>query len=354
MIKMDRMTAIVAVIVVILSIVAPVTVVVTATTPGTTAVVNPITFEKVNFYVYFTVSSADNLLPNEDEPMVGGGSTLTDIMTSAFGSSTEYTLELLPTGAVRSVNGVIPDEGKTWVIFQWQPPSGWVYTAPNPTADAFIAENTSYLIAMTGSHTVSGTTVYDVPEIDGPISEALFFIKCDASKYGIKAEQLGEGARGTELLSMLSDGFWMKGSGSSVSDAFIDACRTTFEWDPPESGEGSVILRVPASRCGSLSGDQCIGLEIGSGEGSTIAGWLGIFLGLRDVSVNAFSYLYWNQYSWSDSDYKWGFNGYCLGYYDPAVTKYTAMIYYLSSEGGSGNPFWDIDPYDAQPVNATV
>ena len=86
------------------------------------------------------------------------------------------------------------------------------------------------------------------------------------------------------------------------------------------------------------------------GEAGTIAGWLGIFMGLKDVQVDDL-YIYWNQYSWSDAEYKWNYNGFCLGYYDPGVTKYIGLVYTSGGamEPGDHTPLDSIDPHDFVP-----
>lgn len=310
-------------------------------------------YSSINVYLYFSDGDENNILPNSGTPMKGAGSTLSAIIGNAFEHTEGYEVELLSTGAVGSVNGVEAPNGKSWVIFQWAPPEGWSPTTPGPMGDTTLVENTSYLVALVEYRESSGKTLYTVPEIDGPVSMAVFLLKCNTNEWGINPAQLGEGEEGEAIAEKLSHGgMYIAGYGSDVATAFADACRTAFGWEGPTHEAGALVLRVPESRTAGLTDDQRIGLEMGDGEGGTIPGWLGNFMGLKDVILYD-SFIYWNQYCWSDEEYKWGYNGYCLGYYDPAVTKYFGLAYTESVMVEEGDdrysPFRGIDPHDFVP-----
>jgi len=349
MIRIDRAVIIATVMVVLLSAVVPVSV--TTTAPKAEEVTKSTeAFESINFYVYFNDWNPNNNLPEGRTPLKGSGSTLASVITSAFESSEDYKVELLPTGAVAAVNDVIPEKGKMWVIYQWLPPEGWTPVTPGPLADVTMVENTSYLIAVSEYRESSNKTVYEPPDVRGPVSEAVFYLQC-SDEYDIKPQQLGEGEIGEDLLEKLHRGLYITGQGSSISEAFADACKKSFSWEGPTYESGALILKVPDSRSAGLTEDQKIGLEMGiGGESGTIPGWLGIFMGLKDVNVDNF-YIYWNQYSWSDAEYKWNYNGFCLGYYDPGVIKYVGLVYTSGSamDPGDHTPLDGIDPHDYVP-----
>ena len=350
--KLDRFLIITVALVVTLSVAVPLTVV--STEPSHEEEVRVgYPYQSINLYLYFRDGSANNILPNTNSPMVGAGSTLSSVIENAFEQTDGHKIALLPNGAIGDVDGIEAEDGKMWVIFQWSPPNGWCPVTPGISGDTTLMENTSYLIAMSEYRESSGKTTYTAPDVDGPVSMAVFYLTCSTRTFNVKANQLGDGDRGEDLLEKLNEGMYIVGYGSTVAEAFADACRTTFQWEGPTYEGGAIVLKVPESRSEGLTDDQKIGLEMGDGGSGTIPGWLGTFMGLKDVNI-ADSYIYWNQYSWSDEEYKWGYNGFCLGYYDPSVTKYFALAYMQSNMSPTGDdsnsPFRDLDPHDYIPV----
>ena len=351
--RFDRLAIVAVIAVVALSAAVPLTLVSTAPShEEKPVVINP--FESISIYVFFGNGDQNNILPNTDERMTGAGSSVSSVIENAFDRTDGYEVELLATGAVKSVNGVNAPNGKAWVIFQWIPPEGWTAVTPGVTADAGMVENTSYLVALTESRESAGKVTYTVPDVEGPKSMAVFLLVCSTDQWGVDTAQLGEGEEGIRLAEKLGTrgGLCISGYGSNAAEALADACRKTFGWDGPITEGGALILNVPESRTEGLSEDQKVGLEMGTGKEDTIAGWLGNFMGLKDVILYD-SFIYWNQYSWSDEEYKWGYNGYCLGYYDPAVTKYFGLAYTESAMVEEGDdtysPFRGIDPHDFVP-----
>ena len=303
------------------------------------------TYQHINFYVYFGEDNRKNLLPNDEEngPLVGQGKDMEEIVQNAFSGSDMYTLELNSVGSVQSVNSVEADDGMAWVIFQWGP--GWKALSPGSQIDATLVENTSYMVSLVECSDSGKRVTYKAPEVDGPKSWATFcliyhnysgpvvnYLDCT-----ILPEQLAAGEKGEEYLEQLETGLWISGYGSSAAEALYDACMRAFGWVPFDNGNGGTGLRVPDDRCDNLIDRQKIGLQG--------MGYLENFIGLSDVN-GASGWVYWNQFSWSDEYYSWGFNGYGLGGYDPAVTKFLGLAYQPGGIGGSSNPFQDMDPYD--------
>ena len=217
-----------------------------------------------------------------------------------------------------------------------------------------IAADESLLDKLPKGRWIGGTTPYFISEDGGVFSKEMLFV------YEIDyAEEISIATYGKYNVFQIVEECYDNGLttiiipyGSDVATAFADACRTAFSWEGPTHEAGALVLRVPESRTAGLTDDQRIGLEMGDGEGGTIPGWLGNFMGLKDVILYD-SFIYWNQYCWSDEEYKWGYNGYCLGYYDPAVTKYFGLAYTESVMVEEGDdrysPFRGIDPHDFVP-----
>ncbi len=346
--RFDRLTIAAVVLVVVLSVAVPVTVDKTAPSHDGGASAASEDYRDINIYLYFSDGNSGNVLPG-GTALKGSGSTLSGIVEKAFEGS-DHEIELLTTGAVKSVDGMEAPDGKSWVIFQWAPPEGWTPITPGPLADSTLEEHTSYLLAVSEYRMSSGRMSYQAPDVGGPVSLAAFYLKCNVDTYNITAAQLGEGDAGEELRTKLRKGMWIYGYGSSASEAFADACVRAFGWEGPTYDGNALILMVPESRCAGLTERQKIGLEMGTGEGHTIDGYLGTFLGLSDTETGGDSYVYWIQYSWSDSSYSWDYNGFCLGYYDPSVTTYFGLIHGTSSmSGDGGSRMSGIDPHDFVP-----
>lgn len=346
--RFDRMTIAVIVLVVALSVAVPVTVENAAPSHEKGVSAEGSDYRDINIYLYFSDGNSGNVLPG-GTALKGSGSTLSSIIEKAMEDS-DHEVELLSTGAIGNVDGMEAPDGKSWVIFQWTPPEGWTPVTPGPLADLTLADHTSYLLAVSEYRMSSGKMSYQAPDVGGPVSMAAFYLKCNVDTYNVTAAQLGEGDAGEELRSSLKTGMWIYGYGSSASQALADACIRAFGWEGPTYDGESLVLRVPESRCAGLTDDQKIGLEMGTGQAHTIDGYLGTFLGLRDTETGGDTYVYWIQYSWSDSSYSWDYNGFCLGYYDPSVTTYYGLIHGAGSMGGdAGSRMNGIDPHDYVP-----
>ena len=226
----------------------------------------------------------------------GTGSNLTGVITSVTGSASSD-IEIAANGTITSYKGETAPAGKAWVLFQWIPMSDWTVTLFNSSGNAALVSGTSYAIHLSIITTSGGKTTYSQPSFK-PTATAYFYIQFK-EQYDMPYVQnlLTESQRKT--------GFWISGTGSDAADAFYNACQTYHFEVNMNMGDGT-------------------GSSGGSGYSTNLKGWLGSFMKMGDQQLPDQTWRYWVQYTWDGS--KWDYNNSCLGYFDPNVMPYFAVI----------------------------
>lgn len=246
--------------------------------------------------------------------MSGTGGDLAEAIRDAV-SSAGYTVNLGPVDII-SFNGQDAEKEKYWTIQQWQPPKGWKVINLNDGQADFV-NGTSYYLYMAEGSTESGIFEYSSPDYE-PQGTAYFYIRMvtDVEANGYVNSILTKEQR--------SEGFWISGTGSDLAEAMIDACEKL--------------------RARGITGFQ---LEINDDKTNDLYGWLGSFMGLDDENIpGSTSWNYWSQFNWDESVGSWDYNDWCLGYYDPSVTSYFAVVRQITSDEHSAGVGVDVTPSD--------
>ena len=234
----------------------------------------------------------------------GSGGTVKEIVTGALKSG-GYAVEVYNNGTLKSIDGQESADGKSWVVFQWRPPTGWAVTYMNSNGDIYLGNNTSYYVMLSEQVKGSdGKTTYRTPSME-PVSTGYFFIKFkeDYNANSYVTSVLTESQRQT--------GFWISGSGSSLAAAFMDACKKYgFELNMSDGKKGDIV-------------------------DADYVGWLYSFFGLTDEhksgDVTTGAWKYWSQFYWDSKTSGWVYSE-TMGHYDPAVYPYFALVRQTTTE----------------------
>jgi len=223
----------------------------------------------------------------------GAGDTVREVLEDALVRG-GHTLEMLSNGNISAVDGSAAGPEEAWTLFQWLPKTGWKLITIGSAADASLESGTTYCINMSSVTTVEGKTTYSLP-YEEPTAVCWFYIV-------FKADYDAVSVLGIYTESERRSGFWISGEGSNVAYAFKDACsKTGFDLNMQESGD--------------------------------LLGWLNSFLGLEDVKVPGSLWQYWSQFHW-DGD-SWEYNDFTMGYYDPGVNGYFALVRQTTEENNA-------------------
>lgn len=235
------------------------------------------------------------------DELSGSGKDVEGILADALGSR----IVMNANGTVKSLDGKENTDKKSWQILQWRPPTGWVTVLANSSGDAYLESGTSYYVYYSDvTKGTDGKTRYSTPSSFEPVSTGYFYIKfvTDANANDYARSILTEAER--------LNGFWIKGEGSDIAEAFMDACSE---------------LR---SR-----GNPGFQLEINDDPNNELYGWLGSFIGLEDDdSPGGGLWNNWSQFAWNPDTGKWEYNNWCLGYYDPGVYPYFSVVRQITAD----------------------
>ncbi|MGN1044522.1 MAG: leucine-rich repeat protein [Candidatus Methanomethylophilaceae archaeon] len=213
-------------------------------------------------------------------------------------------------GAIESVGGLVPSSSsENWNIHQWMPLGvhDWYEVGFDEVSDSLAITGTSYCLHISGHSMENGVNVYGRPDFK-PTSDGYVFIRFD---YGYDStDPFVQEAFTTEDRF---NGFWLKGHGSNMGEVVADAMdKNGFE-------------------CSFLIGDS---------NGNDLQYWITSFFGIDgDTNLGGpMDWAYWSQYMYIND--VWSYNQKTLGYYDPAVYRYIAIVYIISlnyseEEGGA-------------------
>ena len=238
------------------------------------------------------------------QELSGSGSSVKAIIVDAL-SGSGHTVEVIPNGTLKAVDGKLSDSNNAWTVYQWRPPVGWDIVTLNNAGDKYLEDGTSYYVMFSQSSTGNdGKKTYEAPSME-PISKGYFLIKF---KEDYDAND--------SITSVLTEeqrraGFWIDGSGSTSAAAFMDACkRYDFQLD----------------------------MSDGKKDGTTnldYVGWLYSFFGLSDEhksgDVENGTWKYWSQFYWDSKTNGWVY-GQTMGHYDPAVYPYIALVRQITTK----------------------
>ena len=251
-----------------------------------------------------------NVITPDGVKHTGTGSNLESVILSVTGSD----LVINAAGRIDSYKGQSAPDGKAWMLFNWKPAGGsssnWAPITFNNIGNSTLVNGTTYVINLSDATKVGTTTTYSEPSSNlKPISTAYFFIKF-AEEYNI-----------SYVLNLLTeqqrkDGFWISGTGSTVAEAFANACAAYKFEIIMDMGDGT-------------ASDGSTGWPVGDG------GWIGSFMTLTDDDLlsDGTSWLYWAQFQWTGSE--WHYDDATLGYYDPGVYHYFTILRHTGYMGDS-------------------
>ena len=230
----------------------------------------------------------------------GTGEDVESILLDALSSEG---LVMNANGTVRSLNGIGNDEDKSWTIYQWRPRGGWEVVVANSTGNAYLDDGTSYYVYYADRTGGDNGTTYSKPVFE-PGARAYFYIKF------VTGSEANPYVNSILTKEQREHGFWISGYGSDAAQALIDACST---------------LRA--------RGNSGFELNINDDPDNTLYGWLGSFIGLEDdSSPGGGLWDNWSQFSWNFSTSTWEYNNWCLGYYDPGVAPYFAVVRQITED----------------------
>lgn len=246
----------------------------------------------------------------------GTGSSVVDIVTDALGD--DHDVVFRSNGTLYSVDGQTNGDGRYWTVFRWASPGGW---------SVFSESSSAYVdgmsIAVRCSERVTnddGTYTYSAPDIDVEY-EVWYFLQVREGITNDWIYSLGVSH------SILEEGFWISGTGSTNNEALADAVISTFFSD-------SDVQVVTSS---TDEGDSITYLVDGEvmfsyGTRSDMYGWFLEFLGHSDEAVGSDSWRYWTQFSYNpdaetlDDTDQWNYNNLSFGMYDISRYHYFGLV----------------------------
>ena len=234
-----------------------------------------------------------------DLSVVDGVSTVRGAIEAALADQGK-TMVLNDRGNIRSVDGRELDDSHYWRVHQWLPlgTSGWGMMAFDPNSDGMMASGSAYCLHVSTLSNVDGTNVYSVPDFK-PEAEGYVFIRFANGFAPDVPDMLAAFDAETR-----KEGFWLKGTGSSMGEVLKDAMDSNgFEIDLKSGMDAN---------------------------GNDLQSWINSMFGLGDVLIENDVWSYWSQWTWVD--HEWYYNDWTLGFYDPAVYKYVECIYLISTE----------------------
>ncbi len=238
----------------------------------------------------------------------GEGTTVEDVIEGACAAN-GIVIEYTEQGTISSVGGISAPDGEYWNIHQWMPlgTHDWASVGYDSKSDSRLLTGTSYCIHHSDVQIVSGKNVYTVPSFQ-PESDGYVFIRFDY-KYDDPSELIQVAFTTEDRMA----GFWLKGRGTNMGEVLTDAMeQNEFELDA----------------------------WTGESGGNDLQYWINSMYGIGDEKIGDSGWAYWSQYAYLND--LWSYNGYTIGYYDPGVYKYIAMVYIASVEWEEGGEETDV------------
>lgn len=203
-------------------------------------------------------------------------------------------------GTIVSVDGKVPDYGQYWNIHQWMPlgTHDWAPVGFDTESDSKVITGTTYCLHISSQETINGRNVYKTPDFK-PESTGYVFIRFDYG-YDSSSEEIQKAFTTEDRIN----GFWLEGRGSNMGEVVKDAMESN-------GFEAQFIVNTDSN-------------------GNDLQYWINSFFGVEGSTNlgSSTSWAYWSQYSYIDD--KWEYDSLTLGYYDPAVYKYVAIVYIIS------------------------
>lgn len=271
------------------------------------------------------------------------GSSVKEVLQSTLGDS----IVLKSNGNVQSYKGKENSDDRSWIVFRWQSLKGWV-----PAKDADLRDGSTLVLEYAEKVVENGSTGYVQPafSISG---EAYFFIQVPdlseiekvAKDPNSKPDDKSEGKRLTTSerfdimmgwfekaglsTADIEEGFWIKGSGTNVNEALVNAVRDTLFPDAEVEvvgDKGVLDYRLDG---------QSVHSHLMSKD---MYGWFTGFFGWADTQLKNGDWTYWSQFSYNpnakslDDTRQWTYNNLTLGKYDMGRYHYFALVLQTTSE----------------------
>ena len=236
----------------------------------------------------------------------GYGNSVKDVISTAC-YSLGYEIKYTPLGAIKSVNGLeATASGTNWNIHQWMPlgTHDWAEVGFDDKSNSQVITGTSYCVHISGQTMVNGVNVYGKPDFR-PESEGYVFIRFDY-RYDEPIDEVQNAFTTEDRIN----GFWIKGTGSNMGEVVKNAMES-YDF-------------------------ECQFITSLDSNGNDLQYWITSFFGIEgDTNLGGpFDWAYWSQYMYVDD--KWSYNQWTLGYYDPAVYNYFAIVYIISLNYNEG------------------
>ena len=233
-------------------------------------------------------------------------------------------------GMIKSVDGISSQNTEYWNIHQWMPlgTHDWASVGFDDVSNSQVITGTTYCLHMSGQVMKNGSNVYITPDFR-PESKGYVFIRFDYG-YDSSDPQVQEAFTVEDRIN----GFWIEGYGCNMGEVVMDAMNSN-------GFESKFITSVDSN-------------------GNDLQYWITSFFGIEGSTNlgSSTSWAYWSQYIYVND--KWSYNDWTLGYYDPAVYKYTSVVYivsidYTSQTGEEQNVLTTLpDVTDESAISAQV
>ena len=271
------------------------------------------------------------------------GSTVKEILDGILGDEIRWRSN----GNVQSYKGIENTSDESWIVFRWQSLNGWV-----PAEDRDLRDGVTLVLEYAEKTVKNGKTEYAQPAFSVS-NEAYFFIQIPnmseleaiAKDPNSKPDDKSDGKKMTTqeryntlvgwfekagyTVSDIQEGFWIKGTGTNVNEALVDALHTClFPSAEVEVIEGGGVIEYKFD-------GEAIHSHLSR---SDMFGWFAGFFGWADTQLKNGDWTYWSQFSYNpnaktlDDTRQWTYNDKTLGKYDMNKYKYFALVLQTTSE----------------------
>jgi len=270
-------------------------------------------------------------IDDEYKSFSGTGKTVKEILESALGED----VKVGANGNVSSYKEQNNDSDHSWVVFRYKTPDGWV----NATDDN-LAEGVTLALEFSEKINEGGKVTYTKPTLEVK-KTVWFFIQVPSIESIEEAVDLGTRDKSSKSMEESYDdlmgwffnagldkatytkGFWIKGTGSYMNEALVDAFQNAFFKDSVRTtNDTGAVLEY------YLNGE----LVHSHMKSSNQYGWFTDFLGWGDTDIGGGQWTYWTQFTYNpnaptlDESKQWVFNNWSFGMYDMDEYHYVGLI----------------------------
>jgi len=277
------------------------------------------------------------------------GGNLREILEDALGEE----VVIQSNGNVASYKGIESSKDTAWVVFIWDGTGNWSANVAGKLHDG-----AELVLQLSARIAIDNSYAYEAPTLE-ITKEVYFFIQipsmaeiesvatAESSRPDSNNRDLTVKERFTILLDWLEragldyesveHGLWIKGRGSNVNEALVDAVRSSLY-----PGSEMMVLEERGVLEYYLAGDLVHShLTI-----QQMYGWFVTFLGWTDTSLANGDWTYWSQFAYNpnartmDDARQWTYNTMSLGMHDLTRYHYFALVLQTTSERDSEQGIW--------------